>query len=302
MAPALPPGRGAEHARLGRPAGPLHRLHQDVSGDEEDAGLAGTCRLLDLLGLDPQRALASLSAELTRREKVLAAAGAKDIEDYTERAVREPRHRPLPRLVIVIDEFASLARDLPDFVAGLVGIAQRGRSLGIHLILATQRPSGVVSADIRANINLRADRARPGPVRRHARPHCRRAGPVRPFGRAGRHGPLVPGRRCPGHPDHATPVAVAVLAGHPGVTRSFEQSDLGKAELGAALTALTGPGVLVIDDADLLAGCEAGGELPRSSPAAAGAPWRWSLPAIRTAWPAGSAAGWPTPGEPGEAA
>jgi DNA segregation ATPase FtsK/SpoIIIE, S-DNA-T family len=46
--------------------------------------------------------------------------------------------------VIVIDEFASLVRDLPGFVTGLVGIAQRGRSLGIHLILATQRPSGVV--------------------------------------------------------------------------------------------------------------------------------------------------------------
>jgi S-DNA-T family DNA segregation ATPase FtsK/SpoIIIE len=57
--------------------------------------------------------------------------------------------------MIVIDEFASLVRDLPDFVTGLVGIAQRGRSLGIHLILATQRPSGVVSADIRANTDLR---------------------------------------------------------------------------------------------------------------------------------------------------
>ena len=102
-----------------------------------------------------QRALTSLSAELRRREEILAAAGVKDVEDYTERASRQPRHPPLPRLVIVIDEFASLARDLPDFVAGLVGIAQRGRSLGLHLILATQRPSGVVSADIRANTNLR---------------------------------------------------------------------------------------------------------------------------------------------------
>ena len=102
-----------------------------------------------------QRALTSLSAELRRREKMLAAAGVKDVEDYTERASRQPRHPSLPRLVIVIDEFASLARDLPDFVAGLVGIAQRGRSLGLHLILATQRPSGVVSADIRANTNLR---------------------------------------------------------------------------------------------------------------------------------------------------
>ena len=48
-----------------------------------------------------------------------------------------------------------MARELPDFVNGLVNIAQRGRSLGIHLILATQRPSGVVSPEIRANTNLR---------------------------------------------------------------------------------------------------------------------------------------------------
>jgi len=105
-----------------------------------------------------QRALTSLSAELTRREHLLAAAGAKDIEDYQralDRRARDEQLMPLPRLVIVIDEFASLVRDLPDFVTGLVNIAQRGRSLGIHLLLATQRPSGVVSADIRANTNLR---------------------------------------------------------------------------------------------------------------------------------------------------
>ena len=61
----------------------------------------------------------------------------------------------MPRLAIVIDEFAPMARELPGFVAGLVNIAQRGRSLGIHLVLATQRPSGVVSPEIRANTNLR---------------------------------------------------------------------------------------------------------------------------------------------------
>jgi len=114
-----------------------------------------------------ERALVSLSAELTRREHILAAADAKDIEDYTVKQVRAglpgqlaSQHRPgrldpLPRLLIVIDEFASMVRDLPDFVTGLVNIAQRGRSLGIHLILATQRPTGAVSADIRANTNLR---------------------------------------------------------------------------------------------------------------------------------------------------
>lgn len=102
-----------------------------------------------------ERALESLGAELKRREHILAAADAKDIEDYQDLVRRDPSHAPVPRLLIVIDEFASMVRDLPDFVAGLVNIAQRGRSLGIHLMLATQRPSGVVSPEIRANTNLR---------------------------------------------------------------------------------------------------------------------------------------------------
>ncbi|WNI15973.1 FtsK/SpoIIIE domain-containing protein [Actinacidiphila sp. ITFR-21] len=102
-----------------------------------------------------ERALESLGAELRRREHILAGAGTKDIEDYTDLLKRQPQLTPMPRLLIVIDEFASMVRDLPDFVTGLVNIAQRGRSLGIHLILATQRPSGVVSPEIRANTNLR---------------------------------------------------------------------------------------------------------------------------------------------------
>ncbi|CAN5161999.1 FtsK/SpoIIIE domain-containing protein [soil metagenome] len=102
-----------------------------------------------------ERALESLGAELRRREHLLAAAGAKDIEDYTDLLDRDRTIALLPRLLIVIDEFASMARELPDFVTGLVNIAQRGRSLGIHLILATQRPSGVISPEIRANTNLR---------------------------------------------------------------------------------------------------------------------------------------------------
>ncbi|MGV9454703.1 FtsK/SpoIIIE domain-containing protein [Streptomyces sp. NPDC003635] len=102
-----------------------------------------------------ERALESLGAELHRREHILAKADAKDIEDYQDLVRRDPSHKPVPRLLIVIDEFASMVRDLPDFVTGLVNIAQRGRSLGIHLLLATQRPSGVVSPEIRANTNLR---------------------------------------------------------------------------------------------------------------------------------------------------
>nr|WP_130014375.1 FtsK/SpoIIIE domain-containing protein [Serinicoccus sediminis] len=107
----------------------------------------------DLDGHLTGRALESLGAELRRREHQLAAADAKDIEDYL--ATRGPGDEPMPRLLIVIDEFAALVAELPDFVTGLVDIARRGRSLGVHLILATQRPAGVVSAEIKSNTNLR---------------------------------------------------------------------------------------------------------------------------------------------------
>ncbi|MFJ5216335.1 FtsK/SpoIIIE domain-containing protein [Streptomyces sp. NPDC088354] len=102
-----------------------------------------------------ERALESLGAELRRREHVLAAADAKDHPEYQAKRAADPSLKPLPRLLLVIDEFATLVREVPDFVPGLISIAQRGRSLGIHLILATQRPAGVVTGDIRANTNLR---------------------------------------------------------------------------------------------------------------------------------------------------
>ncbi|MBN9621286.1 MAG: cell division-like protein, partial [Actinobacteria bacterium] len=107
----------------------------------------------DLDGHLTTRALESLGAELRRREHQLAGADAKDIEDYL--AAKRPDDEPMPRLLIVIDEFAALVAELPDFVVGLVDIARRGRSLGVHLILATQRPAGVVSAEIKSNTNLR---------------------------------------------------------------------------------------------------------------------------------------------------
>jgi S-DNA-T family DNA segregation ATPase FtsK/SpoIIIE len=98
-----------------------------------------------------ERALVSLEAELRRREAALREVAATDLTEYraTSGAV------PLPRLVVVVDEFAALAKELPSFLASLVGVAQRGRSLGVHLLLATQRPSGVVSDEIRSNTNLR---------------------------------------------------------------------------------------------------------------------------------------------------
>jgi DNA segregation ATPase FtsK/SpoIIIE, S-DNA-T family len=109
----------------------------------------------DLDGHLTVRALDSLGAELKRREELLLHAGAKDIEDYWDAKKLQPGLEPMPRLVLIIDEFAAMVAELPDFVTGLIDIARRGRSLGVHLLLATQRPAGVVSADIRANTNLR---------------------------------------------------------------------------------------------------------------------------------------------------
>ncbi len=98
-----------------------------------------------------KRALTCLEAELRFREARLREVEAADLAEYLAATPAEP----LPRLVVVIDEFAAMAAELPDFVKSLVDIAQRGRSLGVHLLLATQRPAGVVSESIRANTNLR---------------------------------------------------------------------------------------------------------------------------------------------------
>ena len=101
------------------------------------------------------RALTSLDAEMKRREHILSRAGTKDLDDYRNRSGVCRDLPPLARLVIVVDEFKALADEFPDFIAGLVRVAALGRSLGLHLVLATQRPAGIVSADMRANIALR---------------------------------------------------------------------------------------------------------------------------------------------------
>lgn len=98
-----------------------------------------------------RRALTSLRAELHRREHLF---NRKKVKDLLELEKRQDPETP-PALVLVIDEFAALAGEVPEFVDGVVDIAQRGRSLGIHLIMATQRPAGVIKDNLRANTNLR---------------------------------------------------------------------------------------------------------------------------------------------------
>jgi S-DNA-T family DNA segregation ATPase FtsK/SpoIIIE len=105
----------------------------------------------DLDGHLVHRALVSLNAELHRRERLLGSVGAKDLIEMERKA---PDQAPAT-LLLIVDEFATLAKELPEFVDGVVNVAQRGRSLGIHMLLATQRPAGAINDNIRANTNLR---------------------------------------------------------------------------------------------------------------------------------------------------
>jgi S-DNA-T family DNA segregation ATPase FtsK/SpoIIIE len=113
-------------------------------------------QVTDLDGTLAARALTGLRAELHRREQLLADAGASDLP-----ALWAAHHdgrvaaAPPPRLLVVVDEFRALADEVPDFVPGLLRLAAQGRSLGMHLVLATQRPAGAVGPDLRANIALR---------------------------------------------------------------------------------------------------------------------------------------------------
>lgn len=125
-------------------------LLADFKGGTAFDGLAGvphiTGVITDLDGSGARRAIESLRAELRRREAAIAAAGARDIVD--------PRVR-LPRLVVVVDEFAALLADQPELHGLFADLAARGRALGIHLILGTQRAAGVIRDNLLANCPLR---------------------------------------------------------------------------------------------------------------------------------------------------
>ena len=102
----------------------------------------------DLDDGEAERAVSSLRAELRHRETVLLGAGARDI------SVLDPAV-PLARLVIVVDEFQAMIERFPDLGAVVADIAARGRSLGVHLVLASQRPNGVVREQVVANCPIR---------------------------------------------------------------------------------------------------------------------------------------------------
>jgi len=104
--------------------------------------------LTDLEHEQVQRTVSGLTTEMRRRERILREQGVNDISLLPESAA-------LPRLVIAVDEFATLLLELPDLHAVFTDIGARGRSLGLHLIIATQRPGGVVRDALAANCTLR---------------------------------------------------------------------------------------------------------------------------------------------------
>ncbi len=111
--------------------------------------LLGTITNLD--GSESMRALASVKAELSRRQRVFGEYGVNHINGYMKLFKEGEAQEPIPHLFIISDEFAELKKEQPEFMKELVSAARIGRSLGVHLILATQKPTGVVDDQIWSN-------------------------------------------------------------------------------------------------------------------------------------------------------
>jgi DNA segregation ATPase FtsK/SpoIIIE, S-DNA-T family len=133
----------------GRSTSDVSFLLVDFKGGASFAPLEGLAHVVgvmtDLDEAGARRAIESLRAELRRRERVLAEQGARSIEEADG----------LPRLVIVVDEFAAMLAELPDLHRLFVDLAARGRSLGVHLVLCTQRPAEAVRDALLANCGIR---------------------------------------------------------------------------------------------------------------------------------------------------
>ena len=102
-------------------------------------------------GKEINRSLKSVKAELEKRQRLFAEAGVNHIDKYIKKYKSGEVRTPLPHLIIIVDEFAELRAEQPDFMAELISAARIGRSLGVHLILATQKPSGQVDDQIWSN-------------------------------------------------------------------------------------------------------------------------------------------------------
>lgn len=111
--------------------------------------LIGTITNID--GREINRSLLSIKAELVHRQELFSENGVNHINDYIKLYKNGKVSQPLPHLIMIVDEFAELKSEHPDFMKELISAARIGRTLGIHLILATQKPAGVVDAQIWSN-------------------------------------------------------------------------------------------------------------------------------------------------------
>ncbi len=109
----------------------------------------------NLSGSQVTRAMVSIKSENRRRQTLFNESGVNNINAYTQLFKNGEAKVPVPHLFIIIDEFAELKREQPDFMKELISVAQVGRSLGVHLILATQKPAGTVDDNIWSNSKFR---------------------------------------------------------------------------------------------------------------------------------------------------
>ena len=112
-------------------------------------------QISNLSGNQVRRAMISIKSENMRRQRIFSEYGVNNINLYTRLYKNSETKYPIPHLFIIIDEFAELKREEPEFMRELISVAQVGRSLGVHLILATQKPSGTVDDNIWSNSKFR---------------------------------------------------------------------------------------------------------------------------------------------------
>lgn len=115
--------------------------------------MLGTITNID--GKEIDRSLRFIKAELQKRQRLFAEAGVNHIDKYIRKYKSGEIETPIPHLVLIVDEFAELRAEQPDFMKELVSAARIGRSLGVHLILATQKPNGQVDDQISSNSRFR---------------------------------------------------------------------------------------------------------------------------------------------------
>lgn len=109
----------------------------------------------NLSGNQIERAMVSIKSENQRRQRLFNECGVNNINAYTALYKNGEVTEPIPHLLIVIDEFAELKKEEPEFMKEIISVAQVGRSLGVHLILATQKPNGTVDSNIWSNTKFR---------------------------------------------------------------------------------------------------------------------------------------------------